>query len=152
MRNRAVTTTVILLAALVLGACSTMTVSTDYDRAASFAAYKTFDFIPAEEWSDARHRRGLWGERVAMAFLTSCGWYIEAHRFRLGHRDVDLVTRRGAVVAFVEVKTRRSTAWGASSESVSWRKRRRIARVSTTTSGWTWSSASASARPSLRST
>jgi putative endonuclease len=89
----------------------------------------TRDFIPAEEWSDARHRRGLWGERVAMAFLTSCGWYIEAHRFRLGHRDVDLVTRRGAVVAFVEVKTRRSTAWGAPSESVSWRKRRRIARV-----------------------
>jgi hypothetical protein len=49
MNIRAARTTVILLAVLALGACSTMTVSTDYDRTASFAGYKTFDFIPAEE-------------------------------------------------------------------------------------------------------
>ena len=45
--------TVVLALALVLAlgaaGCSTMTVSTDYDKTASFAAYKTFDFIPAEE-------------------------------------------------------------------------------------------------------
>ena len=43
-----------------------------------------------------------------MAFLTSCGWQIEGHRFRLGHHDVDVVARRGPLVAFVEVKARGS--------------------------------------------
>jgi putative endonuclease len=86
-------------------------------------------FVPTGEWKDARQRRGLWGERVAMAYLVSCGWRIEAHRFRLGHRELDVVARRGALVAFVEVKTRSSAAWGQPAESVLWRKRRTIARV-----------------------
>ena len=86
-------------------------------------------FVPSSEWKDARQRRGLWGERVAMAYLVSCGWTIEAHRFRVGHRELDVVARRGALVAFVEVKTRTSSAWGAPAESVLWRKRRTITRV-----------------------
>jgi len=49
MRNRTAQTTLILLAVVALAGCSTMTVSTDFDRSVSFAAYKTFDFIPAEE-------------------------------------------------------------------------------------------------------
>jgi putative endonuclease len=84
---------------------------------------------PSTEWSDPRHRRGLWGERVAMEYLARRGWRIEAHRFRLGHSDLDVIARRGHLVAFVEVKTRGSDAWGAPAESVGWRKRRTIARV-----------------------
>lgn len=64
-----------------------------------------------------------------MAYLTSCGWGIEAHRFRLGHRDLDVIARRGALVAFVEVKTRGSSVLGAPAESVNWRKRQSIVRV-----------------------
>lgn len=64
-----------------------------------------------------------------MAYLVSCGWTIEAHRFRLGHRELDLVARKSALVAFVEVKTRASAACGAPAESVVWRKRRTIAQV-----------------------
>jgi putative endonuclease len=85
--------------------------------------------IPVEQWKDQRQRRGWWGERIAMAYLTRAGWSVEAHRFRLGHRELDLVVRRGAVVAFVEVKTRLSLAWGTPSESVRWRKRRTIVQV-----------------------
>lgn len=85
--------------------------------------------VPSSEWKDPRQRRGLWGERVAMAYLVSRGWAIEAHRFRLGHRELDVVARRGELVAFVEVKTRGSSAWGAPAESVLWRKRRTITRV-----------------------
>jgi len=66
---------------------------------------------------------------VAMAYLINRGWAIEAHRFRLGHRELDLVARRGELVAFVEVKTRGSSAWGAPAESVLWLKRRTITRV-----------------------
>ena len=64
-----------------------------------------------------------------MAFLTSCGWEVERHRFRLGRHDLDVVARRDGVVAFVEVKTRGSAAWGAPVESIGWRKRRTLARV-----------------------
>lgn len=86
-------------------------------------------FIPAGDWRDPRHRRGLAGERLALAYLTSCGWQIEAHRFRAGRHDVDLVARRGSVVAFVEVKTRSDEAFGSPLEAIGWQKRRAIARV-----------------------
>jgi putative endonuclease len=64
-----------------------------------------------------------------MEYLARRGWRIEAHRFRLGHSDLDVIARRGHLVAFVEVKTRASAGWGAPAESVGWRKRRTIARV-----------------------
>ncbi len=87
--------------------------------------------MPLSEWSDRRHRRGLAGERAAIAYLTSCGWNVEAHRFRMGRHDLDVVARRGAVVAFVEVKTRRSSVCGAAIESVSALKRHVLGRVAT---------------------
>jgi len=86
-------------------------------------------FVPARDWAHPGQLRGLWGERVALAYLTACGWAIEAHRFRFGRHDVDLIARRGSLVAFVEVKTRRSQVCGAALEAVGWQKRRAIARV-----------------------
>src|SRR5215208_3097669 len=86
-------------------------------------------FTPVTEWEDKRQLLGLEGERTAMAFLTSCGWSVEAHRFRLGRHDVDLVVRKGSTVAFVEVKTRRSRNCGSGLEAVHQRKQRDVARV-----------------------
>jgi putative endonuclease len=86
-------------------------------------------FTPVSEWQDARQLLGLEGERMAIAYLTSCGWSLEAHRFKLGRHDVDLVIRKGRTVAFVEVKTRRSGVCGSGLEAVSRRKQRDIARV-----------------------
>ena len=86
-------------------------------------------FIPVEDWEDPRHRRGVDGERLALAWLTSCGWLIEAHRFRIGRHDVHLVARRGNVVAFVEVKTRADDSFGSPLEAIGWRKRRSIGQV-----------------------
>jgi putative endonuclease len=65
-----------------------------------------------DEWADPRHRLGLTGEEDAIGYLTALGWAVEAHRFRLGRNDIDLIARRGAVVAFVEVKTRRGEEFG----------------------------------------
>jgi putative endonuclease len=86
-------------------------------------------FVPINQWGDPRQRRGLAGERAAIAYLTACGWNVESHRFRMGRHDLDLVARRGRVVAFVEVKTRRSNACGAAIESVSSLKRTILGRV-----------------------
>jgi len=86
-------------------------------------------FVPSAEWEDRRQRRGLAGERVAMAYLVSCGYEVEAHRFRLGRHDVDLVVRRERLVVFVEVKTRRSTVCGSPLEGVSALKRHILSRV-----------------------
>ena len=42
---------------------------------------------------------------------------------------MDLIVTRASVVAFVEVKTRASDAFGSPLEAVNWEKRRSIARV-----------------------
>ncbi len=81
------------------------------------------------EWKDPRHRRGLRGEEIAKRYLMSLGWVVLAHRFRMGRLEIDLVVRKGTLVAFVEVKTRRSTAFGSPLEAVRWGKKREIVRV-----------------------
>jgi len=64
-----------------------------------------------------------------MVHLLRLGWRIEAHRFRLGHHDLDLVARRGNLVAFVEVKTRLSRRFGRAVEAVGPRKQAVLARL-----------------------
>jgi putative endonuclease len=83
-------------------------------------------FTPISDWTDPRHLRGLAGEHAALAYLTACGWSVEAHRFRFGGHDLDLVIRRGPLVAFVEVKTRQSAESGPALESIGKRKRRSL--------------------------
>ncbi|HEY0971185.1 MAG TPA: YraN family protein [Gemmatimonadales bacterium] len=78
--------------------------------------------------SRARQAVGALGERVAERWLRRAGWSILERRFRSGHRDIDLVARRGGVVAFVEVKARRGLGFGDPVESVGWRKRRELSR------------------------
>jgi putative endonuclease len=80
-------------------------------------------------WSDPRHRRGLAGERQAIRFLQAHGWQILEHRYRLGRLEIDVVARRGGVVAFIEVKTRRTAAFGSPLHAVGWRKQREVVRV-----------------------
>ena len=64
-----------------------------------------------------------------MEHLLQAGYALEAHRFKLGREEIDLVMRQGSVVAFVEVKTRLGTAFGSGGEAVGWRKRKAIGRV-----------------------
>jgi putative endonuclease len=46
--------------------------------------------------------------------------------YRFGRREVDLVVRRGCLVAFVEVKTRAGRGYGAPEDAVTRLKRREI--------------------------
>ena len=89
----------------------------------------TRKFTPTAEWEDERQLRGLEGERLALAYLTSCGWSVEAHRFKLGRHDIDLIVRRAGIVAFVEVKTRRGLSCGTPLESIPRRKQSIIGKV-----------------------
>jgi putative endonuclease len=78
--------------------------------------------------SAARQELGKVGEAIAARWLRRRGWRVVAERFRSGHRDVDLIVERDGTVAFIEVKTRRRTAFGDPIEAVSWRKRRELIR------------------------
>jgi putative endonuclease len=80
-------------------------------------------------WTDPRQRRGLAGERYARRYLEANGWRVLHHRFRMGRLEIDLVARRGSVVAFVEVKTRRSAAFGTPLHAVGWKKQLELVRV-----------------------
>lgn len=81
----------------------------------------------------ARQTMGMKGERVAARWLQVHGWNIVEHRFRNGHRDIDLVASRdeqdsNRTVAFVEVKTRASDTFGGPIGAVNWRKQRELSR------------------------
>ncbi len=71
---------------------------------------------------------GALGERIAERWLTRDGWQVVDRRWRSGRRDLDLVAIRDNVVAFVEVKTRRSIWSGGPVEAVNWRKQRELTR------------------------
>ena len=55
----------------------------------------------------SRAELGLAGERIAARRLASAGWHIVARRLKTRTAEVDLVARRGSVLACVEVKTGR---------------------------------------------
>src|SRR3989442_2741044 len=81
-----------------------------------------------QEWTDERHRQGLAAEQQAIRYLASRGWFVLAHRFRAGRIEIDLIARRGRLVAFVEVKARRSDAFGSPLEAVTRAKRRGLVK------------------------
>jgi putative endonuclease len=76
-------------------------------------------------------RVGDRGEWLAAQFLEGGGWTILGRNFRVGHKEVDLVARRGEVVAFIEVKTRTGYGFGHPLEAITLRKQREIAEVAT---------------------
>jgi putative endonuclease len=69
------------------------------------------------------------GEEIAARWLSERGWTVTHRNFRLGRKEIDLVARRGEVVAFVEVKTRGGRGYGHPLEAITWKKRREIGQV-----------------------
>jgi putative endonuclease len=70
---------------------------------------------------------GKWGEWVACGYLVGKGYRVVARSWRCGRvGEIDLIVRRGRVLVFVEVKTRRSGRFGRPEEAVDGRKQRRL--------------------------
>ena len=75
------------------------------------------------------HQLGRIGERLAARHLQSLGYTILERNFRFGHREIDLIVRRGDTVAFVEVKARKGCGYGHPLEAITALKRREVERV-----------------------
>jgi putative endonuclease len=73
------------------------------------------------------HRYGLKAETVAAWLLRLKGYTILAQRFAVSGGEIDLVARRGGVIALVEVKARADLE--AAAIAIGATKRRRIARA-----------------------
>ena len=71
---------------------------------------------------------GAEGEARAARFLARRGYRILARNVRAGGVEIDLVAARGTLLAFVEVKTRRTRDFGAPEEAVDARKQARLVR------------------------
>ncbi|MFA5969744.1 MAG: YraN family protein [Sphingomonas sp.] len=65
---------------------------------------------PAQPSRQAAEARGRRGERMAAWWLRLKGWQILDMRVRTAAGEVDLVAKRGNLIAFVEVKTRGTAA------------------------------------------
>jgi len=86
--------------------------------------------------TDHRVPLGRAGEGIAEEFLRRRGHCVLARRFRTRRGEVDLVTRSGQHLYFVEVKTRAARAeddrFGGGFEAIGWRKRRSMETLART--------------------
>jgi putative endonuclease len=72
---------------------------------------------------------GRLGEALARLYYEAEGYRVLATRWRTREGELDLVVRRGRVLVFVEVKTRRGDSCGGPAAAVTPRKLRRLRRV-----------------------
>lgn len=79
----------------------------------------------------ARQGLGRTGERLAAEELTRQGYTIIERNFRCRHGEIDLIAEDANDLIFVEVKTRRGTAYGLPEEAVTPRKQQKIVQVAT---------------------
>lgn len=79
----------------------------------------------------ARQGLGRTGERLAAQALMERGYRILEQNFRCSYGEIDLVAEDEHDLVFVEVKTRRGTAYGLPEEAVTLRKRRKLVEIAT---------------------
>ena len=81
----------------------------------------------------ANKRLGDSGERFVAGWLEARGHTILTRNWRCAWGELDIITRDGTEVVFVEVKTRRGAFMGTPEEAITPTKRRRLVQ-----SAWAW--------------
>ncbi len=79
--------------------------------------------------SDERSRLGLRGERLAARHLKRHGHRIMERNYRCAFGEIDLVTKDGATLVFVEVKTRSGDRHADPEDAVGHHKQTRLIRT-----------------------
>lgn len=79
--------------------------------------------------TQARLSLGRHGEELAVRHLEAHGFTVLARNHRTPVGELDIVARDRRHLLFVEVKTRRGTAFGAPAEAVGAHKQRQIVRA-----------------------
>ncbi|MCQ2083305.1 MAG: YraN family protein [Bacteroidaceae bacterium] len=65
---------------------------------------------------------GKTGELLAAEYLENEGYQVLDRNWRCGHKELDIVARKGNTLVFVEVKTRGGTRFGCPEDAVDSRK------------------------------
>lgn len=76
-----------------------------------------------------RRETGALGERIACDFLGRNGYDIIETNYRCPEGEIDIITRQGNCLVFVEVRTRVSLQYGTPAESVTRVKQGRLAAL-----------------------
>lgn len=66
------------------------------------------------------------GEEFAANYLKQLGYAIVTTKYRVKTGEIDIIAKDKDCLVFVEVKTRRSAAYGLPSEAVNYRKQQKI--------------------------
>ncbi|MCR5360630.1 MAG: YraN family protein [Bacteroidales bacterium] len=71
-----------------------------------------------------KYELGKKGEQLAAEFLRKHGYRIEAERWKMRHLELDLIAidQASGEIVFIEVKTRKSAAYGAPEQAVDHKK------------------------------
>ena len=69
------------------------------------------------------------GEVLAAAYLTQAGYRIVARNYRCRFGEIDIVAFEGETLVFIEVKSRRSEAYGDPLLAVGLGKQKKISRI-----------------------
>ncbi|MBN1546791.1 MAG: YraN family protein [Syntrophaceae bacterium] len=73
--------------------------------------------------------KGRNGEELALAYLQKKGYAILERNYRCRYGEIDLVAKNGSTIVFVEVKSRRSNAFGSPEEAVGIAKQKKLSIV-----------------------
>ena len=76
-----------------------------------------------------RMRTGKRGEALAADYLTDAGYRIIERNYRCHFGEIDIVAEEGETLVFIEVKSRRSEAYGDPQLAVGHEKQKKISRI-----------------------
>lgn len=70
--------------------------------------------------------RGRWGEEQAAGYLRRKGFRVTDVNWKCRFGEIDLIVEDGVYLCFVEVKLRKTAAYGSAAAFVDWRKQQRL--------------------------